>query len=754
MEAVELARVWDTETQTHTLNKRKGSPWHPDNYVVMHGWIDLVGEWEEAPLVRYTGGRLPGGWFKEVLNGANVLVGFNIKFDVLHAIQDPQNWEAWRQWVVAGGRIWDCQLAEYLLESQSRESHMLSLNEVALKYGGERKLDVIAEMWSQGIQTADIDPALLEEYLAGSTNRMGDLQNTACVYKGQVRAVNQGGMQALVQWNMQALAASIEMEHNGIHVDAKRGEKIRRGLLTRLEAVRGKINSYVPVDFPVEFNWASNKHKSYIIFGGSIEYVRSVPVEEVHAGGAVQPVYHMMDVPGVVTECGAKCRLEDLGERKPARYKSGVKKGDIKTCTLRVPDLSRPKMHKVATTYTLPGYVRPNPKWATKVDGVYSTASDIIESLGMSGVPFLKTLALLQKYTKDISTYYRSEDDSKGMLTTVGPDGLIHHSLNFTSTVTGRLSGSSPNFQNIPRAANSSVKRILTSRFSGGNIVQSDFSSLEVYCQAILTRDEYLVADLRAGIDLHCMRLASIEGISYEEVVKLVKSGDKAWKEKRTNAKIYSFQAAYGAGDRMIADTTGMTLERTKELRAADDSRYTAVTPYFKARAQEIKRSRKHLGRVVEHPDNAAVTCFLGRGWARTPDGKGYCYDEAPSPKYLMEKGITQTFTPTEIKNYEVQGLGAEVAKMAMWLSLEALYARPEWSGKVLLINQVHDAVYLDTHPDYTQEAAAVLHECLLRSVQALRDACGWDMIIDVPAETTYGPCMAVERPFKYTPKK
>jgi hypothetical protein len=162
--------------------------------------------------------------------------------------------------------------------------------------------------------------------------------------------------------------------------------------------------------------------------------------------------------------------------------------------------------------------------------------------------------------------------------------------------------------------------------------------------------------------------------------------------------------------------------------------------------------SRKFTGRVLPHPEDGNAQCFIGRGWVTTPDGKGYAYDESPSPAYVFEKtGITQTFSPTEVKNYEVQGLGAEIAKAAMAVVMKDVYRRKDWAGKVLLVNQVHDAIYLDVHPDYLKAAAEVLHRSMVEATQAFRDMVGWNVPIDVPAETTYGACMAVEKPFTVT---
>ena len=79
--------------------------------------------------------------------------------------------------------------------------------------------------------------------------------------------------------------------------------------------------------------------------------------------------------------------------------------------------------------------------------------------------------------------------------------------------------------QNIPKGNKSDVKTLFMSRFgkyitddfgnlvyvSRGKLIQSDFSSLEVYVQAVLTKCKQLIADLKSGLDLHIVRLASKE---------------------------------------------------------------------------------------------------------------------------------------------------------------------------------------------------------------------------------------------------
>jgi hypothetical protein len=450
------------------------------------------------------------------------------------------------------------------------------------------------------------------------------------------------------------------------------------------------------------------------------------------------------------------------------RYSSGKREGEIKTKKIKVDNLDKPKGRACKVPYTFKRITEPKKQWASDIPGRWSTASEVIEELAVRNIPFLKAMAELQAASKNLGTYFIVTDpetgESKGMLSLVDPNGLIHHKINHTSTVTGRFSSSDPNLQNIPKGNKSKVKYLFVSRFGyyvhddmgnlvrvpQGQIIQSDFTALEIYVQAILTKCKQLIADLKAGLDMHVLRLSNSpagEGKSYEELLVLCKGkGDiepvKEWDYKRTDSKVYSFQAAYGAGDTKIADTTGMAIEMVAALRAADEMRYPEISKYFEARTKEIKLNRKPTGNSVPHPDVEGIFCHLGYSTVRTPDGKLYSYQESPAPEFLVKKGIYVGFSPTEIKNYEVQGSGGEWAKAAMWLAIREFYRHKNWGGLALLVNQVHDALYADAHNSVARESASVLHACMEAANDFMEYYFGWQVPVPVPSDTSMGPSM------------
>lgn len=744
----------DVETTITTFLKRKASPFTDENWVVALGWA--LGD--AAPVGAYYGHDQRGtdGALATLLAGSpDFLITFNGKFDMLHLIRGERDYAAWQDWVAGGGLVWDCQLVEYLLRGQVQEAQMMSLDEVAPTYGGNVKISEVKAYWERGVNTPDIPRQLLMDYLLGRGDDHGDIGNTTRVYHGQLaKAIKRGQLQSILL-NLGSLCASIEMERNGMFVNVPLGRTLAEKLKERVTSLTQSLLTYLPKDLPFEFNWRSRVHLSALIFGGSVKYTARVPVFSSETG---KPTFCMMDERHFVLADGSTAPVSDVVPSNAVRFKAGKQAGQPKTTAVKVPDPSRPKMRNEEFLHPLPGFTRGQRQWLGD-SGYYSTASSVIEELALTtDIPFLKDFAELQSLTKDLGTYYITEEfdedgnvtGAKGMLTLVGPDGIVHHKINHTSTVTGRFSSSDPNLQNLPRGNTSDVKMMFESRFGPtGSIISSDFSALEVYCQAQLTKDKQLIADLRAGLDMHCARLSTVEDKPYAEVLLLCKGDkkrgidyDKAWDIKRTDIKVFSFQRAYGAGAAKIASHLKKPKDVVEKWIAADEARYPGVVKWQAAVERVVNASRVPTQRFVRHPDMPHVTCQLGKGEYTTFDGKRYVFTESPTPKFLAEKGTYQSFSPTERKNYPVQGLGGEWMKAAMWLAVRSFYKYRNFGGQALLCNTVHDASYVDSAESAKRKAAALLHACMEAASDFMEYHFGVEVQVPVPSDTNWGPSM------------
>ena len=755
---------WDTETTITTSFKRKANPFDKANWVVTHAFKHKGGAVEEH---RFGNARPTTGWLVPVLSGTRLLIGFNIKFDLLHALQDHANLAAWMEYVAGGGNVWDCQLAEYLLNGMGQKDQMLSLDEVAPRYGGNVKVDEVKALWAAGINTPDIDPELLTRYLCGGADengqwQLGDVENTEKIALAQIARARDCGQLNSILLNMGALLFTVEAERNGMYVDKAKGIELAAALKIAVDEATSSLVQYLPADLPFDFNWGSTLQRSALFFGGTVQYdCREYDLKDgtttwVAPGfdGTWQAdyAYAQRELTGWLLEDGSVTMVDpfEVSANNYVTFKGGKNAGEFKTKKVKVDDYTKPKGRIVKRPYTFAGYTKPKKAWAGADPGVWSTSSAVIEELADSGVPFLKAYASLMSMSKDLGTYYITTDEDgkqKGMLTLVGEDGIVHHMLNMCSTVTARLSAASPNLQNLPKGNKSEVKTLFVSRFGAeGKIIQSDFSSLEVYVQAVLTQCKQLIADLRSGLDLHVVRLAAKEHMSYEDVYALCKGDkyDKEWDYKRTKAKTYSFQRAFGAGIKKIAESTGMTEDEVQQLADAEDTRYPEITQYYNDITALIKSNRKP-DRTMPHPDMPGVICHLGSSTFRTPDSKLYCYREQPSPEYLCKRGITASFSPTEIRNFVVQGSGAEWMKAAMWLVTRAFYAKQNFGGMALIVNTVHDAAYIDAAGDVADDAAALLHACMEAASEFMEWWFKWKIPVPVPSDTSWGSSMAEE---------
>lgn len=776
--------TFDLETTVRSLLKRKASPFYNSNRIVAIGYKRKgdpsntgryfpVGVDQES--THYIGGA-QDGWFADMLADPEVkmLVGFNIKFDILHAIcQGPLNRNAWIEYIDRGGMVWDTQLAEYLLHGQAQFVQIASMDEVAPRYGGNLKNDAVKALWNAGVDTPDIDKDLLMEYLVGTgEGDIGDIGNTERIMLGQIEAFRARKTMRSALLNMGALCFTIEAEYNGMYVDKEWALAHAQVLEAELKVINAELVSFLPSDLPFEFKWTSRFHKSALIFGGKVKYVDKAPILD-EKGGLT---YYQKDAVAYQLNNGEVTLDPPTAENalNYAVFAGGKNKGEYKTKKVKVPDIERgPKMRNEDFYYEFPGFTEGSPEWESrdaegKGTGVYSTAADVIEALGVRDIPFLKTLAKQAEVHKDLSTYFITTDEDgtqKGMLTLVGEDGIIHHQLHMNRTITGRLSSSDPNLQNVSKGefddetgkmSGSQIKRAFVSRFRqfGGKIIQSDFTSLEIYVQGILTMCRQLLEDLRLGLDMHVLRAeqawGKAEGMDYDAILKAAKDDKhpehKKWKKKRGNAKVFSFQRAYGAGVAKIAATTGMSEEEVEALILAESERYPELQAYIDKVTNTIAANRKPTSLFVNHPTIRGLSCQIGKSHFFTPDGKMYSYTEHPAPEWVVrQQKKTATFSPTEIKNYVVQGTGGEWAKAAMYLSLRAFYRKRNFGGLALLVNQVHDAVYADARDDVATVAAALLHACMLEASTYMDWWFSWPLPISVPTETKIGANMMEE---------
>lgn len=625
--------VFDLETSTYTSFKRQSNPFDSRNKIVACGWKKTGdGMPSTLHLNDYDDPAENLMWNLDDQDSfkPDILVGFNIKFDLLYI----WNRMELQTWIEDGGKIWDCMLAEYMLSGQT--DVMPSLDETAPRYGGTLKDNRIKLLWESGCATEDIPKDMLIEYLEN------DVINTELVYLGQLeRLKDKPKLKRLIELQMDALLGTTEMEFNGMKVDQQELQTAKAKLEIDLIELDAALYEETK-EYNTEINFDSPQQLSKLFFGGTIK----------------KPVREAM--------------LNEEGE--PVLFKTGVKKGQVKE-------------HWVDHIITLPQLVKPLDKWAGKIPGMYSVDEATLSILAQRPKTKAGKIAnlLLERrgLSKKLGTYFT------GMQELIQPDGCIHPSLNHCVTITGRLSSSNPNMQNIPRDDNTehNVKSMFVSRYENGHIIDIDFGGIEVVAAAFLSQDEQMIYDL----------LTKPEGPHKENAAVIYnKPVAEVTKEERQSAKVGSFQLLYGASAGRIAE---ITFGGDVDMARSFVDRYYANYP-------QLKEWQEAMLKIVDSQKqfNKMYMTMQGRPAAYSQfnsiTGRIYTFIEKDSPDFLKEKkGIMTSISPTEVKNYPVQGFATADIVLIM---LGKLYRKLcSERTKCLLVNTVHDSVVIDCRPEH-----------------------------------------------------
>lgn len=778
----------DLEVQNNPYYGSKASPYCPDNYVVHSAYrIDRTAEDGTVAVgpvfdIRFNSKQeflddVAGEhlWFK-IPDDCWCLVAHNAAFEISWFLTYQR--KHFEEFLKRGGRVFCTMHSEYIVSDF--QSMYPSLDETAPKYGGQHKIDGVKILWEQGVLTSEIDPILLRDYLVN-----GDIPNTALCFYGQCGIFAERGQMQYVWERMDAMLAWAYCEWFGMFVNMPVARANQAEQEQRILELKQQLHEYLPKDLPeaLKFNFGSDFHMSALVYGGPIKYKHKVPYDP--------PQYVKVDAYLVQGAEGTYVPCVDTdvsGQHNFVRYVSGKNKGLPKV--FRV-DTTEEKLKWEDTLYHCPGLVNIQElpevireKYAERgefrqarnlQDGspVYSTSTDAMEALARQGFEFCELVTELAALEKDTGTYYLretlNEDGSvkerKGMLQYVIPtepdgSGIIHHRLNTCATVTGRLSSSNPNLQNLPRpdedgdgVAKSKVKQVFTSRFGvNGRITEVDYSALEVVMSCVHTGDKKLLGLLQAGTDMHCYRLAFQEQLPYEEVYERCHNKkhelNPIWKTMRTAIKAPSFAAQYGATARGIAFATGCSVEFAQSFLDNEAALFPQTTGFRSVVKEEVERTGL-LGRMFrEQKDDGSYGLYRIGTWT-SPAGARYSFRQkeqwkAPAPG--MRKQKVMDYKETEMANYWCQGEAFFLMAVAAGMTLRALIARDWFDNQVCLITNVHDALYLDSaNPEVGREASLLVKQCMEdapKRIHQLWPNYGIIGEVPFPASAEMGPSM------------
>jgi len=284
--------------------------------------------------------------------------------------------------------------------------------------------------------------------------------------------------------------------------------------------------------------------------------------------------------------------------------------------------------------------------------GHYSTAAGVLDE--MSGQhPVVDMVLEYRELSKLKSTYVDA------LPAQIHPEtGRVHTSFSQTGAVTGRLSSSNPNLQNIP--TRTEIGRRVRRGFvaEAGNVLLSvDYSQIELRIVAHMAGDEAMLDAFRAGQDIHATTAAAIYGVPLEQVSK----------EQRRHAKAINFGLIYGMSAFGLTRSTELTLAESEDFVAAYFRQFPGVKKYLDG----IRR---------EAAQNGYVETLLGR--------RRYF----PALKGQLNYNLKNR-EEREAINAPIQGTAADIMKIAM-IKIPPALAQAGLHGRMLL--QVHDELVIE----------------------------------------------------------
>lgn len=260
------------------------------------------------------------------------------------------------------------------------------------------------------------------------------------------------------------------------------------------------------------------------------------------------------------------------------------------------------------------------------------------------------------------------------------------------------------------------IRKCFTSRWGDdGVIMEADYSQLEILVLAYLSGDTALCEDMLSGRDLHTMRAADLYGIGEHAVTKL----------QRKNAKVLSFQLQYGAGAKSMAADLGLSEHLCQKFIDNYYARYPEVKTFQDDNIAEVESLR------VSTSEHTLKGLPKGKATLNTLTGRRYVFEEYDNPYYKASNGWSKPtkFSPTQIKNYPVQGFATgDIVPLVLGAVYHALVAHKD---NALLINTVHDSILLDVRREAEYSIGALVKEVMEDAPRMLLET--FDITFDLP---------------------
>ena len=253
--------------------------------------------------------------------------------------------------------------------------------------------------------------------------------------------------------------------------------------------------------------------------------------------------------------------------------------------------------------------------------------------------------------------------------------GRIHTHFQQTVTVTGRLSSTDPNLQNIPARTEEGrqIRRIFVPGAGYDLLMSCDYSQVGLRILACIAQDELLLEAFRHGQDIHARTAAEVFGVPLDEVTP----------EMRSRAKAVNFGIVYGISDFGLAKQLDVGRKEAAGYIDSYFERYTGVKKYM----EDI---------VAKAREQGYVSTLMGR--------RRYL------PEIRSSNFNLRSFAERTAINTPIQGTAADIMKKAM-IAVQRELDKAQCKSRILL--QVHDELVLEVTADEKEQVAQLVRTAM-----------------------------------------
>ncbi len=301
----------------------------------------------------------------------------------------------------------------------------------------------------------------------------------------------------------------------------------------------------------------------------------------------------------------------------------------------------------------------------SKKTGVLSTGVGVLEELEEEGHEIARKILEFRKFSKLKNTY------TDALPKEINPKtGRIHTHFSSISTVTGRLSSSNPNLQNIPIKSEEG-RKIRQAFIAEKNhfLVSADYSQIELRVIAHIAKMESLTQAFKDGKDIHRITAAQVFGLKEENVTD----------EIRSKAKAINFGIIYGISGFGLARQLGISRKEAGDYIKSYLATYPGIEDYMK--------KYKELARV--------------NGFVETIGGRK-CYIRGINDKNPMIRAEAERLAI----NAPIQGSAADIVKKAM-IRIDKKLSDEKFQAKMIL--QIHDELIIETSENEVEKISQLI---------------------------------------------